>query len=315
MAVRKLYYAVKPLIPRHLQIWIRRAVVRRQREKFSSIWPVDRFAATPPNGWTGWPEGKRFALVLTHDVETAIGHDRCLQLMQLEKSLGFRSSFNFVPERYSVDSELRHTLTNNGFEVGVHGLNHDGRLYENYAEFLRRAERINGYIKNWGAVGFRSPAMHRNFDWIHELNIEYDASSFDTDPFEPMPDGVGTIFPFEIKSMFGSSYIELPYTLPQDFTLFILMQETNINIWKNKLEWIAQNGGMALLNVHPDYMHFGDGVMRKEEFPVKRYADFLDYINLRYGNQVWHVLPKQIAAFWRESVIKAPAANQQLQQQ
>ena len=28
------------------------------------------------------------------------------------------------------------------------------------------------------------------------LNIAYDASTFDTDPFEPQPDGVNTIFPF-----------------------------------------------------------------------------------------------------------------------
>ena len=38
--------------------------------------------------------------------------------------------------------------------------------------------------------------MHHNLDWISELEIDYDMSTFDTDPFEPMPQGAGTIFPF-----------------------------------------------------------------------------------------------------------------------
>ena len=37
------------------------------------IWPIDKNAGKPPEGWTGWPDGKKFALVLTHDVETAEG--------------------------------------------------------------------------------------------------------------------------------------------------------------------------------------------------------------------------------------------------
>ena len=53
-----------------------------------------------------------------------------------------------------------------------------------------------------------------------------------------------------------SGYVELPYTLPQDSTLFLLLREKTNGIWKTKLDWIAQHGGMALLNTHPDYMRF-----------------------------------------------------------
>ena len=38
--------------------------------------------------------------------------------------------------------------------------------------------------------------MLHNLEWFHDLNVKYDSSTFDTDPFEPQPDGVGTIFPF-----------------------------------------------------------------------------------------------------------------------
>ena len=51
-------------------------------------------------------------------------------------------------------------------------------------------------------------------------------------------------------------YIELPYTLAQDSTLFILLQEQSAEIWRRKLDWVAEHGGMALVNVHPDYLTF-----------------------------------------------------------
>lgn len=99
-------------------------VVRRKRKLYSHVWPIDELAATPPKGWTGWPEGKRFALVLTHDVETAEGQEKCTRLAMLEEKLGFRSSFNFVAEEYNVSPVLRSYLAERGFEIGVHGLFH-----------------------------------------------------------------------------------------------------------------------------------------------------------------------------------------------
>ena len=144
----------------------------------------------PPENWPGWPEGKKFAFVLTHDVESKAGLDRCRSLMQLERDLGFRSSFNFIPEgSYRVPAELREELTASGFEVGIHDLKHDGHLFTSRRKFKRRAARINGYAREWGASGFRSGFMLRNLDWLHDLDVQYDASTFDTDPFEPQPDG------------------------------------------------------------------------------------------------------------------------------
>lgn len=234
-----------------------------------------------------------------HDVDTRKGLKRCFALAAIEEKLGFRSSFNFVPERYDVSPAIRHRLSIRGFEIGLHGLKHDGKLYNNEKTFKKRALKINRYLKDWQCVGFRSPAMHHNLDWIHHLNIEYDASTFDTDPFEPQCDGVKTIFPFRVNGRQPKSgYIELPYTMPQDFTLFILMEEKNTRIWKEKLDWIVSNGGMALLTTHPDYMVFDDKKAGTEEYPVEFYAGFLKHIRNKYKNQYWHPLPKDLAAFW-----------------
>ncbi len=59
-----------------------------------------------------------------------------MQLADCEKIMGFRSAFYFVPERYKVSPELRNNLTRNGFEVGLHGLNHDGHLYMSHKYYL-----------------------------------------------------------------------------------------------------------------------------------------------------------------------------------
>jgi hypothetical protein len=297
----KTFYNIKPLIPRRLQIAMRRLRACVKLRTHADMWPIDEKSAIPPKNWQGWPGRKRFAFVLTHDVETAKGQERCRHMIDLERELGFAASYNFVPERYPVSEELRNYLTKNGFEVGVHGLNHDGKYYNSRAIFRERAFKINRYISDWGSVGYRSPSMLRELAWLHDLDIQYDSSTFDTDPFEPQPHGVGTIYPFWVPSRNGSKgYVEIPYTLPQDFTLFILMKHKNIDIWKRKLDWIASMGGMALVLTHPDYIYPENGRNGPEEYPLRFYLEFLEYVKRNYHGQYLHVLPKDLAKLWAD---------------
>ncbi len=411
MLRNRIYYTLKPWMPRALRRVLRRFEARRALRRSGHVWPILESAGTPPKGWPGWPDGKQFAVVLTHDVESQAGVDRVRQLAELEMSLGFRSSFNFIPEGdYRVSAELRHWLTENGFEVGVHDHRHDGKLYRSRDGFRRSAERINGYLREWNAVGFRSGFMLHNLDWLHDLNIAYDASTFDTDPFEPQPDGVGTIFPFWVPaprsgagdrksemgdgrwemgrrsevggqksevgqpsaergaqgagrkaqsdadmaqgasssadldpssvlrppssvlrppdsglrtpdsavptaaplsslpsplssgapgapgapSASGAGYVELPYTLIQDSTLFFLLEEKGPAIWKRKADWVAAKGGMVLLNLHPDYIGFG---FAPDTFDAEHYREFLRHLKQQHAGKYWHALPRDVAQF------------------
>jgi hypothetical protein len=111
---------------------------------------------------------------------------------------------------------------------------------------------------------------------------------------------MGTIFPIWVQEDHrGNGYVELPYTIPQDFTLFILMKEKTIDIWKRKLDWVAENGGMALLITHPDYMNFTGRKPAFDEYPVERYVEFLRYLKERYGGRYWHALPRKAASFFK----------------
>lgn len=299
MSLIHTYYFIKPFIPRFLQISMRHKLAVYKRNLFHDVWPIDERSGGLPSLWNGWPLKKQFALLLTHDVEKAAGFDKVSTLVQLEKQLGFRSAFYFVPERYNIAGENLLALNKDGFEVGVHGLKHDGKLFKDYKTFAERAKKINIYLNKWNARGFRAPCMHHNLEWMHALNIEYDASTFDTDPFEPQPDGVGTIFPFIVKeNSTQHQYVELPYTLPQDCTLFVILKEKNIDIWKQKLNWIVEKGGMALIDTHPDYMNFDAAKFKSDEYPADYYFDFLQYILRNFKDQYWHVLPKDCARFW-----------------
>ena len=303
MLLTRIYYSIKPFMPWRLRLALRRRLATSRRVTFSNIWPIDERAGALPPNWPGWPEGKRFSLVLTHDVEGQKGLDRIGQLKDLELKYGFRSSFNFVPEgEYRVPDTLRRSLDEAGFEVGVHGLEHDGRLYSSKAKFRAKADRIRHYLQTWGASGFRSPLMQHRLAWLHLLGAEYDASTFDTDPFEPQPDGVGTLFPFWVPGPNRVGYVELPYTLVQDFTLFSVLRETNIEIWKRKLDWIAERGGMALLNTHPDYMCFDGSKPRRDEYAVAFYEEFLSYVREKHGGTFWSATPRQVARFYRSAL-------------
>ncbi len=396
-----LYYGIKPLVPASVRLAVRRWFALRKRDRVLDTWPILPGSEKPPAGWPGWPDGKQFALVLTHDVEGLDGLVKSRPLMELEMKLGFRSVFNFVPEGdYRVSKEFRDELIRNGFEVGVHDLYHDGKLYRTRAEFRQNATDINRYLKDWGAVGFRSGFMLHNLEWLHDLDVAYDTSTFDTDPFEPQPDGVATIFPFWVPrtgdrrqntgdrrqdtgdrrqdtgdrsqetgdrrqntgdrrqdtgdrsqetgvrsqhpgssiqdpasslqppasspspssafsfqpSAFGSApragYVELPYTLPQDSTLFLLFRERHPDIWFQKLDWIARHGGMALVDTHPDFMGMNGSVKAGSEYPLNHYEAILKYAKSRYPNAYWHALPRDVARHWKEITIASrPAAD------
>src|SRR3984957_5476842 len=303
MIVNRTYYFLKPILPWRLRLALRRWRANRRRREFAEVWPIDPKAGRTAPGWPGWPEGKRFALVLTHDVEGNKGVARVEKLMNIEQKHGFRSCFNFVPEgEYRVSDSLRGTLDSAGFEVGVHGLEHDGKLYRSKAEFAAKASRIREYLHRWKARGFRSPLMQHRLGWQHALGVEYDASTFDTDPFEPEPDGTGTIFPFWVPGLNGRGYVELPYTLVQDFNLFIILGEQNIDIWKRKLDWIVERGGMALINTHPDYMQFEGCEKERDEFPVALYEEFLRYAREKYGDCCWAATPREVNRYYRNAV-------------
>ena len=149
--LRRAYLFWKPVIPRRLQIFLRRNFVFRKLSHCTNFWPIDEGAKIPPRGWVGWPDGKRFALVLTHDVETQKGQEKCIRLAEVEERLGFRSSFNFTARQYEVSREVQAWLRSKS-EVVSMGCIMMGIYSRSKNEF--QIPDINRYLRDWGPVGF-----------------------------------------------------------------------------------------------------------------------------------------------------------------
>jgi peptidoglycan/xylan/chitin deacetylase (PgdA/CDA1 family) len=294
------YYALKPLLPRRLQLALRRRYAKRQARTAFPRWPIEpllverrRKALRAELERRGverlptiaeWPEGRPFAAVLTHDVEGPAGVANVAEVIELERRHSLVSSWNFVAEWYPIDPGLLDRVRASGCEVGLHGIKHDCKLFSSRARFEAELPAIHRCLAAWDAAGFRSPATHRNADWMPELGALYDSSFPDTDPFEPQAGGCCSILPFFLGDM-----VELPITLVQDHTLWEILRQETIELWTRKSEWIAANGGLINLITHPDYL---DRPSR-----LGMYEEFLGYLAAR--PEGWHALPREVAAWWR----------------
>ncbi|MGH8904240.1 MAG: hypothetical protein ACRDYA_21790 [Egibacteraceae bacterium] len=293
------YYRVRPVLPRASQIRLRRLFSRVQVRSRFPRWPIetalhDLYAhlfrhatdlAQAPVPWLSlWPDGHSWAFVLTHDVETSVGCRNIPVLRDLEVEAGYRSSWNFVPKRYAIDDEVLADLGSRGFEVGVHGLYHDGRDLESLSTLHERLPAIREHADRWRAGGFRSPATHRVWEWMPLLGFDYDSSYPDTDPFEPQSGGCCSLLPY-----FNRNMVELPITLPQDHTLFVILGHTDGHAWKEKAEHVRSRGGMALMITHPDYV--------SQEGLVSAYKSLLQ--EFRGDPSMWRALPREVSDWWR----------------
>lgn len=283
------FYRIRPLVPTSVRQWLQKRSNKKTSRELDWYFPTqlaDYSASVQPPSI--WPNAADFALVLTHDVESADGMRLIPRLAELENKLGLKSCWNIVPYKYKIDRGLLNELVAQGHEIGIHGYNHDGRLFSSLEEFMRRLPAINRAIEEYNAVGFRAPMVHRNLKWMQHLNIEYDASCFDIDPFQAMSGGCGSLWPFQ-----AGKFIELPYTLPQDHTLFVVMQKKDDQIWRQKLEFIRHHHGMALMLTHPDYL------LSMQKLDV--YQSFLTYM-LGCGTP-WHTTPRDLCRWFRKEIL------------
>lgn len=294
------YYAVRPVLPRPLQLRMRRTFAKHQAPPEFPAWPIEhslqnfyrwllaiaaRVAGEPVPWIDLWPDGKTWAMVLTHDVEHAEGRDDIELLRGVERELGYRSSWNFVPERYTTPDELIARLKAEGCEVGVHGLRHDGRDVASRRMLRKRLPAMRSYADRWGATGYRSPATQRQWDLMPTMGFDYDSSYTDSDPYEPQPGGCCTYLPF-----FNDGLVELPITLPQDHTLFEILQHADGKLWVTKAHDIRERNGMVLVLAHPDYAR-DERVLGAWRQLLTEYA---------HGADVWQALPSEVATWWRD---------------
>ena len=304
-ALRKVYYLVRPLLTVSVRKHLQRIRLRDWNEIPFPGWPVDptverilemllilllkaHAVDKIPFVWF-WPNGFPSCAIMTHDVEALPGRDFCSHLMDLDDAYGIKSSFQIVPEgRYPVSKGFLNTIQGRGFEIDIHDLNHDGHLFSDRERYLRRAERINRYSREYGAAGFRSAALYRNLDWFEALDFSYDMSVPSVGHLEAQRGGCCSVMPFFIGKI-----LELPVTTTQDYSLFHILNHYSIDLWKRQLTLIMEKHGLASFIVHPDYI--------LEHRARDTYKALLAYLSqLRSEGKIWIALPREVDHWWRE---------------
>jgi len=237
-----------------------------------------------------WPDAYKAAAIVTHDVETTAGRDLCDKLMDEDDAFGIKSSFQIVPEkRYGVSRLYLDSIRSRGFEINVHGLNHDGKLFDNRERFLESATKINYYAEQFGSRGFRSPCLYRNADWFQELNFSYDMSVPNVARLEPQRGGCCTVLPYALPGRM----LEIPLTTTEDYTLFHILKDYSIRLWKQQMRIILKGHGVMNFLVHPDYVFSS-----KALGTYKKLLEEVCRVNNDQG--VWITLPREIDRWWRD---------------
>lgn len=302
--LRKLYYQLRPLTSLTIRKQVQKFYARNWRERSFPRWPIDttvenlfekilllcmeaKGVEKIPFVWF-WPDGARGCLTMTHDVETEAGRDFCETLMNVDDSFGIKAAFGIVPEeRYRVSPDMIASIQCRGFEVAVQDLNHDGRLFDDEQEFLRRANIINRYGREYNASGFRAAILYRKPEWYKALDFAFDMSFPNVAPLDPQRGGCCTVMPFFIGDI-----LELPLTTTQDYTLFHVLNERSIDLWKTQIDLVLAKHGLLSFIVHPDY------VMQSETLSL--YESLLRHLReLRESAPLWCALPSEINAWWR----------------
>jgi hypothetical protein len=189
--------------------------------------------------------------------------------------------------RYEAAHRLLEDVRNRGFEVNVHDLNHDGALFLEKKEFLQRADRINKYGAEFGTHGFRAGAMYRNQDWYPAFDFSYDMSVPNVAHLEPQRGGCCTVMPYFIDRI-----LELPLTTVQDYSLFHILGDYSVDLWKQQIDMIFKKNGLISFIIHPDYMI--------EKRARELYAELLRIlVDLREKQGLWIALPGEVNQWWR----------------
>ena len=304
-ALARMYYLIRPLLSVSVRRHLQKLYLRGWDKLPFPRWPVDcsvdqlfqqllllslkaNCVDRIPFIWF-WPEGASSCAIMTHDVESTLGQRFCKEVMDIDDSYGIKASFQIIPEqRYMVSPEFLDSIRARGFEVAVHDLNHDGHLYQDQRQFLERAAKINFYGKKYAAEGFRAGVLYRKQVWYEALKFSYDMSVPNVASLDPQRGGCCTVMPY-----FLGEILELPVTTIQDYTLFYILQDYSIDLWRQQAELIMKENGLLSFIIHPDYI-----VQSRERSIFEELLAYLDRLKKERG--LWTTTPSEVNDWWRQ---------------
>jgi len=245
-----------------------------------------------------WPDGRKYAAALTHDIDSvdAWKHGLWKPFAELEEAHGLRSSWHVCTSHMKWAERAVEELAGRGHEIAWHGPRHDYRLaWMPARERAAALEQAAPLFARFRIRGFRSPNYLRTSALFSSLEgiLGYDSSSMDTaaEPFHPRTrTGCSTVFPF-----FRGNLLEMPITIPDGLTIRCLAGEdadSISSVQAAKIEWIKSVGGLALAISHPEkWISLKPAAFRAYQRLVEKISG---------DASAWKVLPREIEAWWRK---------------
>ena len=236
---------------------LRQMAARRPPHSGFPDWPVERSLdlGQPHPSYAG----RQAVLLITHDIDSHPELASIEAVRAMERGLGLVSSFGFVPKISWPAEDTARGLIDEGCDVYVHDIAHNGRLPFLSPSQIRAAltevfdrSPWAGEVMHTFRTGqlLASPAL---FSVLAE-RFAIDMSIPDTERDGPYGGnaGCGTVLPFRFHGL-----LEIPVTMPQEVFLrqvYGLSADESLGIWRDKLAYIKQVGGVASLNVHPVWL-------------------------------------------------------------
>jgi hypothetical protein len=105
---------------------------------------------------------------------------------------------------------------------------------------------------------------------------------------DPQRGGCCTIFPYFVGEM-----LEIPLTTAQDYTLFHVLRDYSLDVWKSQIRRILAQNGLISFIVHPDYII--------EHRARQTYKDLLMFLRRDCeAENIWFTVPREIDRWWRQ---------------
>lgn len=247
-----------------------------------------------------WPGGKRFAAIVSGDIDTEYCLNTTGALDGFRTALdaaGMRSAWMVVGKLAAKGRTILDELHREGHEIGYHGLHHDHRLaFLPPDRMANRMQAASGLVERYGATGFRSPNYLRTDTLFHAVDsvLTYDMSMHEavakTSGLSPRQEGCATCFPFTIA---GTGVTEIPISVPEDWELELsgLTADQACDRQMAAITRIRARGGVANICIHPE-----------PQFTLRRdwlaaHARLLAW--LAEDETVWLTRPGDVDRHWR----------------
>jgi hypothetical protein len=130
--------------------------------------------------------------------------------------------------------------------------------------------------------------LYRKQLWYDALKFSYDMSVPNVAHLDPQRGGCCTVMPY-----FLGDILELPVTTTQDYTLFNILNDYSIDLWKQQIELIMEKHGLMSFIVHPDY------IMADRERSLYE-ALMSQLVQLREEKGIWITTPGEVNRWWRQ---------------